>query len=217
MSSSRPTRTYRSPARRKQAEQTRARVIAASKWLFTRHGYVDTTIDAIANRAGVSPQTVYAAFGSKAAVLAALLETVVASVRQDELPVAVVTAEDQLRRCARMARRIYDAIGKVLSIGDNLAGELSDVVQEREQIRFASLAGVIETLSAANKLARYLDTNVAHDLLWSLTGHEMYRRLVVERGWSSDQYEAELGNLLIQALLAQQTAPKRRLDPGLRP
>ncbi len=196
------SRRYRSPMRRKQAAQTRARIITASEWLFTRHGYGETTIEAIANRAGVSPQTVYATFGSKAAVLAALLEALVALVRQDEAPVAIVSAEDRLRRCARMARRIYDSLGKVLNIADGLTGELTDVIRTREEIRLASLSGVIEALSAASALARYPDPAVAHDLLWSLTGHEMYRRLVIERGWSPDRYEAELGELLVRALLA---------------
>lgn len=200
--SDRPVRTYQSPVRRKQAEQTRTRILAGSRWLFARQGYAETTIDAIADRAGVSPQTVYAAFGSKAAVLAALLESLVATVRQDEALTTVVTAEERLQRCARMARRIYDALRDVLSLADNLSGEVADVARAREQVRFASLAGVIEALSSAGRLGRYPDRAVAHDLLWSLTGPEMYRRLVVERGWPPDRYETELGELLIRTLLA---------------
>ncbi len=197
----RPSRVYRSAIRRKQAEQTRTRIITASGWLFARRGYAETTIQAVADRAGVSPQTVYATFGSKAAILAALLESLVAPVRRDEAAVDVTTAEDRLRRCARMARRIYDAIRDVLNIADNLAGELAEAVQAREEARFASVAGVIKSLSAAGRLGRYPDITVAHDLLWSLTGHELYRRLVVERGWSPDRYEVELGDLLIRSLL----------------
>jgi AcrR family transcriptional regulator len=90
----RGARDYRSPMRRKQAEQTRARIIAASRWLFARHGFAETTIQAIADRAGVSQQTVYAAFGSKGAVLAALLESQISSVRRDEAGVGLTTAED---------------------------------------------------------------------------------------------------------------------------
>lgn len=100
-----------------------------------------------------------------------------------------------------LARRIYDAIRDVLNIADNLAGELAEAVQAREEARFASVAGVIKALSAAGRLGRYPDMTVAHDLLWSLTGHELYRRLVVERGWSPDRYEVELGDLLIRSLL----------------
>lgn len=198
MESARP---YRSPMRRQQAEQTRARVIAASEWLFAHGGYAETTIQAIADRAGVSPQTVYAIYGSKAGIVSALLENRVSSVRLDEASFTVVTAEDQLRRCARMARRIYDAIRVVPDISDGLSSELNEVLRKREEIRFAALKGVIDFIGSADQRARYPDPAVALDLLWSLTGPELYRRLVIERGWPPDHYEKELGEMLLRTLL----------------
>lgn len=150
----------------------------------------------------MSPQTVYAAFGSKAGVLAELVENLITSVRQDEAPIGIMTAEDLLRLCARMARRIYDALRDVLRFTDNLRGDLIDVARAPEEARFASLTGAIETLAASGRLERFPDVRVAHDLLWSLTGPDMYRRLVIERRWSPDCYEAELGELLIRTLIA---------------
>jgi hypothetical protein len=40
----------------------------------------------------------------------------------------------------------------------------------------------------------------ARDILWALTGGELYRLLVLERGWSPDEYEAWLGEVLVQTL-----------------
>jgi hypothetical protein len=94
---------------------------------------------------------------------------------------------DQLPRCARVARRIYDALRDALQavrVAEGSAGELAEVVRAREDARFACLSGVIETLSFQGRLAQHLDSAAVHDLLWSLTGPEMYRLLVVDRRWS---------------------------------
>ena len=201
----RPPRAYRSAVRGRQAEQTRLSVLKAARRLFARDGYVDATIDAIAADAGVSPQTIYAVFGSKPAVLAALLESLVASVRLDEASAGAQTPEDQLRRCARIARRIYDALRDTLQairVAESLSGELSEIGRTGAAARFANLGRVIETLSSDGALAPNLDAAAALDLLWSLTGPEFYRLLVVERGWSAERYEADLGDLLVRVLLA---------------
>ena len=64
---------YRSPLRKERAADTRRRIAAAALELFTERGFGGTTVAAIAERAGVSAQTVYATFGSKGAILRALL------------------------------------------------------------------------------------------------------------------------------------------------
>jgi len=46
-----------------------------------------------------------------------------------------------------------------------------------------------------------LDAAGARDVLWALTGSELYRMLVVERGWSSDRYQWCLADTLIAGLL----------------
>ena len=56
-----PKRRYRSTRRSEQAAGTRAAVIDAARQTFMRDGWQQTTIAAIAQRAGVSAETVYAA------------------------------------------------------------------------------------------------------------------------------------------------------------
>src|SRR5215475_8972463 len=67
-------RPYHSPARRRQAEQTRERILAAARELFRSLGYAATTMEAIAWSAQVSTKTVEAAFGSKRGLLAAVVD-----------------------------------------------------------------------------------------------------------------------------------------------
>src|SRR6266566_6576365 len=59
-------------ARRERAQQTRARIVEAAYRLFSRHGYDATTMQAVADEAGVAVQTVYFTFRTKAGLLASI-------------------------------------------------------------------------------------------------------------------------------------------------
>jgi len=50
-------------------------------------------------------------------------------------------------------------------------------------------------------LAKKLTLTKARDILWTLTGRDIYRMLVMDRGWSSDEYEKWLKEVLIKSLL----------------
>jgi AcrR family transcriptional regulator len=65
-------RPYRSDLRDRQASATRGAVLTAARALFLEHGYGATTVEQIAERAGVSKPTVFAAVGNKQALMAAL-------------------------------------------------------------------------------------------------------------------------------------------------
>ena len=73
--------------RRQRSMRTRARVVDAGEQLFVERGYLATTIEAVAERAGVAAQTVYYVFGTKRNLLAAVLD---ASIAGDVEPVAVL-------------------------------------------------------------------------------------------------------------------------------
>src|SRR3954447_22909324 len=62
-------RTYRSPRRAEQARRTRDRVLDRAVQLFVAGGYGPTTMEAVATAAGVSVETVYKAFGTKAGLI----------------------------------------------------------------------------------------------------------------------------------------------------
>lgn len=64
-------RKYSSPTRERQASQTRTNILDATQRLLMDRGYAKTTIEAIAQEAGVAKQTVYAVFQSKRGIVAA--------------------------------------------------------------------------------------------------------------------------------------------------
>ena len=68
-------RSYTSAIRQDQAARTRALIVNAAAELFTSDGYAQTTVRAIADRAGVAVDTVYAAFGTKVRVLTAVIDS----------------------------------------------------------------------------------------------------------------------------------------------
>ena len=100
-----PRRAYDSPRRRQQAAATRRAVLDAARELFIQRGYVATTIGAIAAHAGVSPETVYATFKNKRALLSQLLDVAIAG---DDAPVPILERSwvQQLRDQADPQRRL---------------------------------------------------------------------------------------------------------------
>src|SRR4030042_6923559 len=62
----------RTTHRQRQAQVTRNMIVSAAQALFLEQGYICTTMDVIAERAGVAASTVYAIFGSKRGILRAI-------------------------------------------------------------------------------------------------------------------------------------------------
>jgi AcrR family transcriptional regulator len=201
-------RTYQSPARQRQADETRRRIAAAARQLLLTHGYAGMTIDAIAKEAEVAAPTVYAAFGSKTGILAELLDQATFGPGFEDLVRQALAASDssvRLGYVARIARSIYDSESTMLDLlrgAGVVAPELAALEKERECRRYESQEPVISLLIQAGRLRQGLDATSARDVLWTLTGRELYRMLVRERGWTSDSYEAWLTDMLIKALLS---------------
>src|SRR5512139_1844715 len=70
-------RPYNSARRQAQARETRRQIIEAARLLFSEHGYTGATIEAIAEEAGVAPETIFATFGNKRTILAAVIDVAV--------------------------------------------------------------------------------------------------------------------------------------------
>src|SRR5215510_13295482 len=71
-------RAYSSRLRAAQARQTRRSIVSAAARLFVEDGFGTTTIDAVADAAGVSRKTVFTAVGGKVALLKLALDWAVA-------------------------------------------------------------------------------------------------------------------------------------------
>jgi len=202
-------RIYKSPVRERQADDTRRRIVAATRRLLQSEGYAGMTIEAIAKRAGVSAQSVYAIFKSKTGVLIELLNESAftpdyeATVRQ---ALSARDPETRLRIAARIARQIHDAQSAAFELlrgAGVVAPELAKLEQQREDVRYERQEQMIISLRKEGSLRPGLDYQAARDIFWMFTGDDVYRMLVRERGWSSAKYQEWLGETLVEALLSR--------------
>jgi len=200
-------RPYHSPTRRRQAEQTRARILAAARDLFRSAGYATTTIDAIASSAQVSAKTVEAAFGSKRGVLAALVDPLASAGPPRDLVDQIRAADDprhRLRLVAELTRRSYEASlpeFELMRGAAAVAPEISAVAQQVESRRRGNQARLAAYLEERGLLRSDLAHDEATDIIWTLTSYDVYRALIGERCWPPDRYQAWLAETLAATLL----------------
>jgi len=202
-------RVYKSLTRQRQAHETRARIVEATRQLLEAEGYAGMTVEAVARRAEVAVQTVYAAFGSKTGILAELLNETTFGADYENTVQQILEEKDpekRLRGAARIARQIHDtqrAGFDLLRGAGVVAPELARLEQERERIRYEREEAMILSLRDAKRLRPGLSYRAARDILWTLTSSDVYRMLVRDRGWSSQKYQDWLADTLVRSLLSQ--------------
>lgn len=192
-------RVYVSEARDAQAANTRSQILNAAKELFQTEGFDGVTIGQIAEKAEVSMPTVYAIFKSKRGILQSLID---AAFPPEQFAALVEgsmqekSAPKRLKITAKLARQMYDAEKELMDIlrgASVLSPEFRELEKEREERRYMRQGEFVKQLT---------DSPKARDILWALTGRDLYRMLVIERGWSSDEYEKWLAELLVKSLLS---------------
>jgi AcrR family transcriptional regulator len=211
-----PDRSYDSPMRARQADETRRRITDTAKHLLISKGYAGSTIEAIAERAGVAPQTVYAVFGSKRGILAEIIRTAAYGSRYRSLVRRSMASRDPEMRLVLASRIATGIHGTEQSVFELLRGagvvapELASLERQRETDRFHNQKSVVQVMVTSGRLRKGLTRASAQAVLWALTGRDLYRMLVVERGWSPARYQKWLAQTLIGALLISAKRAKRR-------
>ncbi len=189
------TRTYNAPQRRQQAEATRQAILKAARTLFARLGYQTTTLPAIAREAGVALPTIYATFGSKAAILSALVEAAGADRDIREMSRRAFAEHDPRRQLIMAARVIGSIHQREAEIEDLLwqAGggnpDLADVWRQSHAQQLARQSELLASLAEKGALKPGFSVATATEIHWALSSPEVYRLLVRERGWSLKRYE----------------------------
>ncbi|MEJ6021127.1 TetR/AcrR family transcriptional regulator [Ramlibacter sp. PS4R-6] len=199
-------RPYRSAARAESAERTRGRVLQAGRQLFSRKGIDATTICDIAEKAGVSEATVYALVKSKAGLLEALMRDAMFGPRFQEAQQQLAGVTDPVERIAftsRVARAIYEGESGELSLlmkASAFSPALRKSQQGFETLRRQMQQERIDGLFAAGRARKGLTRESAATLLWLYTAREVYHKLVHEAGWSPDDYQGWLEQVLEESL-----------------
>ena len=198
-------RSYDSTRRREQARQTRLAVVRAAYELFVEVGYGRATIAAIAERAGVSAETVYAAFGSKAGLLARVWDVTVGGDDEDvllhERPafLAMRAEPDLRRRLEKMAALLVGlherTVPFLLALQGAAAVEpaAAEMLAEVDRQRSQGMRLMAREAAATGQLR--VSEEECHDVLWSTNRGELWHHLVVERGWSRERFERWIAEL----------------------
>ena len=84
-----------------------------------------------------------------------------------------------------------------------LSPEFKKLEKEREDRRYERIQESFDAMIKEHPLPKGINKSKAHDMLWAFTGRDLYRMLVIERGWTSDEYEKWLTQLLIKTLYTE--------------
>lgn len=202
-------RTYNSENRNAMAALTRDRVLAAARTLFQTEGFERVTIEKIAQTADVSTPTVYSLFQSKRGVLFALMDASLPADQIDALVEEVRSEKCPKKRialAAKIGRQVYDSERAQMDIFRGaavLAPEFKELENQREQRRYLRQEETIKTMWKEKVFIKGLSQSQVRDILWAFTGRDFYRMLVLERGWTPDEYEKWLGELLVKTLIRE--------------
>jgi AcrR family transcriptional regulator len=206
-------REYRSELRATQALQTRRSIVAAATRLLVEDGYGATTIDAVAEAAGVSRKTVFTAVGGKLDLLKLALDWAVAG---DDEPVALAdrTAMQQLmgqrdpvvllngfaRSLVAIGERVGPLFGALeVAAGMDPAGR--DLAEKSQQFRLDDASKVVRRLRDLDVLTADITYQEAVDLVWLAMDPALFDRLVRERHWTPRRFEEWLADTLCGQLL----------------
>ena len=195
-----PTRRYRSPRREQQARRTRANIIAAAAERFLAAGYAGTTMRAVAADAGVAVPTVELAFGTKARLLKAVIDTAIAG---DDEPVPMLerawtrqadAMTDPAGFIAVFARVLVDSAQRAAGLAlvaleaarvdEDIAAVAAQLIRQRQLMA----AWLVDGLMRRSALRDGIGRTAAIDTVWTLMDPAVFCRLTNDRQWSPARF-----------------------------
>jgi AcrR family transcriptional regulator len=206
-------RQYDNAGRQTHSEETRRRVLSAARELMVGRGYRATTIAAVAARAGVHVDTVYALVGRKPVLLRELIEQAISgtdhavAAQERDYVKAIRAASDPVQKLtiyAEAMRQIQARMAPLLlALRDASATEpeAEQVWREISDRRAANMRMLAQDLEDAGGLRAGLSVDEAADVIWATNSSELYVLLTVERGWAPERYERWLADAWVRLLL----------------
>jgi AcrR family transcriptional regulator len=202
-------RAYDSSGRRAVAQRNRWAVLEACRELLFRDGYRDTTVRAVAERAGVSVETVYKAFGSKPGLLKALWDVTLAGddaplpmAERPELQEVLDTADPvaKLDGYAGFVCGVHQRLAPLLTLLAQAGPEVAPLLEEVERERLAGLRAFVAHLDQLGALRDGADLEQLADSGWALTSPQLFTQLTGVRGWEPAAYRDWLADILARVL-----------------
>jgi AcrR family transcriptional regulator len=206
-------RDYRSELRASQAADTRRSIVSAAARSFVAAGYGATTIDAVAEAAGVSRKTVFTSVGGKVELLKTALDWAVAG---DDRAVALadrpemrglLALDDPVELITGWVRVMVAIDVRVaglfvaLAVAADSDDEARRLLEEYQHQRLVGARHVVKRLVGLDALGGDLSRADAVDVAWLATDPVLFDRFVGIRGWTVARFEAWLARTLTAQLL----------------
>jgi AcrR family transcriptional regulator len=202
------TRSYRSDLRTQQAELTRVAIAEAARATFLENGWSGTSIRKVAEAAGVSEATVYAVYGTKAALAGSLIDSVDSGADVERVLAELTDGEGdpaaQLAAFIGFDRRLYERGGDVIRLlveAGRHQPELGAVAAEGRGRGESNRRRIFSTWPK-KAWRRGVDVDRAIDIYAVTITIGSYDEAIEQRGWTPDDVEAWWRSSLTEALLA---------------
>jgi AcrR family transcriptional regulator len=205
-------RAYDASGRREQARARRLAVVLAARELFETGGFRQTTIAAIAKRAGVSVESIYKTFGSKAALAKAVFDLELAG-DDEPVPVAERPAIQAIRDEPDVRRKLImfaeglaqrqagsAAVQILIRDGRHVDDSLTPVWEALQREGLTGMTALGRHLLDTGQLREDLTLEQVRDILWNYLSIDAYERLVLIQGWSQQRYTDWLAHAIVSAM-----------------
>ncbi|WP_020576274.1 TetR/AcrR family transcriptional regulator [Actinopolymorpha alba] len=201
--------------RSQKAKQTRTRMLDAARELFVQRGYGATTLQEIADKAGVAVQTIYFTFGNKRVLFKELADVAIAG---DPEPIATMdrpwfreavaaeSADGQLRLHVKGTRGILERLAPMIEMmraATSADPGIAELWDQDTDPRFTVQQAAAQSLVTKPGIRDGVTAEHAADLLFSLLSPEVYLLFVRDRGWTPDQWERWVYDTLNTQLCAE--------------
>lgn len=211
-------RSYSSAKREAQARETRASILDAAHELFVASGFAATTVQAIADQAGVAVQTVYVVFGNKRELLRQLIERTIAG---DDEPTPIteraearaVAAEPDAHRRAAMdaalSRSITERVAPIVRVASEAAASDPELAALMETVKAARRREMIASATlVAGADGLRLDSAEAAATLYVLYSPQVADMLMGDYGWTPKRYENWLARMILNTVIQPSDDPR---------
>ncbi|MGI8491141.1 MAG: TetR/AcrR family transcriptional regulator [Acidimicrobiales bacterium] len=203
-------RSYDRSGRQERARQQHAAALDIARALFLDNGYAATTIDSIAQAAGISAATIYKSYGGKAGLVRALCERARAGAGPtpaEERSNVLRSSDDPqqvLEGWGRLTVEVSPRISPLLLLLRTAAHtdpEAAALRDHLERQRLARMADNARYLADAGHLRPDVSTADARDVLWLCSSPEIYELLITRRRWALAKCARFLTDTMKTALL----------------
>jgi AcrR family transcriptional regulator len=203
------------------ADATRRAIVQAAGRLFVESGYVATSIESIAEGAGVSRATVFTSVGGKPVLLkkaydiALVGDDVAVPLAMRERSLAIRAEPNVERYLDRYAELVTEINGRLAGIYEAVRGaasadpEVREVFEKIQAERRIGAGHVIDDVLAKGRLRPGLDREVAGDLMWVLNDAGLYHLLVHRRRWAPERFRTWLSGTMRDQLLPARTSTSK--------